>query len=79
MIKKSKKEYDQKRITRKVINKQLIHDRLINTKINLQLGDLINRGKVLGRLVELDGIPKGSYYKNLMLYSVVHYVEVQDS
>lgn len=65
-------------MTGKVINQKPFYDRLINTEVELQLGDLMQTGKVIGRPVGPEGAIEGLYNDNLMLNSLLHGVEFPD-
>ena len=58
--------------TSKVINQQHFYDRLINAEVELQLGDLTQTGKVIGRSVGPEWAVEGSYGSNPMINSLLH-------
>ena len=51
---------------------------MINTEVDLQSGELIHTGKVIGRSVNHEGAMHGSYDDNPMLNSFLHDVEFPD-
>ena len=83
-----KDEYEEPRIipdieepvdsTGKPINQQPFYDKLINAEVQLQMGDSLVKGKVIGRSVEPDGTIIGSYDDNPMLNSFLYDVEFPD-
>jgi hypothetical protein len=64
--------------TSKVLDQQPAYDRLINAKVQLQLGDELAVGKVTQHAVGPDGRVVGTYDDNPMLNSIVYDVEFPD-
>ena len=64
--------------TGRAINQQPFYDKLINAEVQLQMGDSLVKGKVIGRSVEPDGTIIGSYDDNPMLNSYLYDVEFPD-
>ena len=64
--------------TGRLLNQKPLYDRLINAEVELQSGELIQTGKVIGRSVNYEGATDGSYDDNPMLNSLLHDVEFPD-
>ena len=64
--------------TGRLINQQPFYDRLINAEVELQSGELMQTGKVIGRSVNHEGAIDGSYDDNPMLNSLLYDVEFPD-
>ena len=62
----------------RLINQQPVYDRIINTEVQLQLGDSVAVGTVKQRSIGPDGHSVGSYHDNPILNSVVYDVEFPD-
>ena len=61
-----------------LINQQHFYDTLINTEVELQLGEMIQTIKVIGRSVNYEGSIDVSYDDNPMLTSLLYDVEFPD-
>ena len=64
--------------TVRLINQQPFYDVLINAEVELQSGELMQTGKVIGRSVNHEGAIDGSYDDNPMLNSLLYDVEFPD-
>ena len=64
--------------TGKVLDQQPAYDRIINSEVQLQLGEEFAVGKVKQRAVGPDGEVVGTYDENPMLNSIVYEVEFPD-
>ena len=61
--------------TGRLLNQQSFYDRLINSEVELQSGELMQTGKVTGRSVNYEGAIDGLCYDNPMLNLLLYDVE----
>ena len=61
-----------------LLNQQPDYDKLIHNEVQLQLGDKVQREKVIQGSIGPDGITVGTYDDNLSLNSILYYVEFSD-
>ena len=64
--------------TGKLINQQPAYDQIINTEVQLQLGEEMVNGKVIQRTIGPDGKVTGTYDNNPFLNSIIYDVEFPD-
>ena len=64
--------------TGKLINQQSADDQIINTEVQLQLGEEIVTGMVTQRTIGPDGQVTGTYDNNPYLNSIIYDVEFPD-
>ena len=64
--------------TGKLINQQPAYDQIINTEVQLQLGEEMVTGKVTQRTIGPDGQVTGTYGNNSYLNSIIYNVEFPD-
>ena len=62
----------------RLLNQQPFYDRLINAEVELQSGDLMQTGKVIGRSANHEGAIDGSCDDKPMLNSLLCDVEFPD-
>ena len=63
----------------RLINQQLLYDKLINAEVQLQLDDQMATSKVQRRALGPDGRAVGSYDDNPILNYIIYKLEFSDS
>ena len=61
-----------------LLDQQPAYDKLFNTKVNIQNGDRVQHGKVVGRSSDPEGNLVGHYHDNPMLNTYSYDVEFSD-
>ena len=62
----------------RLLNQKPAYEKLIHNQVQLQLGDKVQKDKVIQRYLGPDGVNVGTYNDNLSLNSILYYVELPD-
>ena len=62
----------------RILNHQQAYDKLIHNEVQLQLGDKVQKAKVIQSSLGMDGVTVGTYDYNLSLNSIAYGVELPD-